>query len=54
MRLGEVLALRTGDVLTLRTGREEPVIVRVEGQAVFVGAPGVARGSNAVRITATA
>jgi len=54
MRLGEVLALRAGDVLTLRTGREGPVIVRVEGQAVFVGAPGVARGSNAVRITATA
>jgi flagellar motor switch protein FliM len=52
MRLGEVLGLRAGDVLTLRTGRDGPVIVRVEGQAVFVGAPGVARGSNAVRITA--
>jgi flagellar motor switch protein FliM len=53
MRLGDVLALRAGDVLTLPTGREGPVTVRVEGQVVFVGAPGVARGSNAVRITAT-
>jgi len=53
LRLAEVLALRAGDVLRLSTGREGPVLVRVEGRPVFVGAPGVSGSSNAVRITAT-
>jgi flagellar motor switch protein FliM len=52
MRLRDVLALRAGDVLALGTGREGPVRVRVEGRTVFVGAPGVAGGNNAVRVTA--
>src|SRR5262249_61493309 len=47
----DVLALRTGDVITLGAGREGPVVVRVEGRALFLGAPGVAGSSNAVRIT---
>ena len=47
----EVLALRVGDVIPLRAGREGPVVVRVEGRALFLGAPGVAGSSNAVRIT---
>jgi flagellar motor switch protein FliM len=47
----EVLALRAGDVITLGAGREGPVVVRVEGRALFLGAPGVAGSSNAVRIT---
>ena len=53
MRLSEVLALKAGDVISLRTGREGPVLVRVEGRPLFVGAPGVSGASNAVRITAT-
>jgi flagellar motor switch protein FliM len=53
LRLAEVLALRAGDVLRLGTAREGPVLVRVEGRPVFVGAPGVSGSSNAVRITAT-
>jgi flagellar motor switch protein FliM len=52
MRVSEVLALRAGDVLALPTGREGPVLVRVEGRPRFLGAPGVAGSSNAVRITA--
>jgi len=54
MRFADVLALRAGDILPLRTGLEGPVVVRVEGRAKFVGAPGVAHGNNAVRITAAA
>jgi len=51
MSLREVLALKTGDLIPLRTGREGPVVVRVAGRARFLGAPGVASGSNAVRVT---
>ena len=53
MRLSEVLALAVGDVIPLRTGREGPVVVRVEGRPLFIGAPGVSGAGNAVRITAT-
>jgi flagellar motor switch protein FliM len=53
MTMREVLALAVGDVVTLGTGREGPVLVRVEGQPHFLGAPGVAGGRNAVRITET-
>jgi flagellar motor switch protein FliM len=51
LRVREVLALARGDVITLGAGREGPVVVRVEGRALFLGAPGVAGSSNAVRIT---
>jgi flagellar motor switch protein FliM len=51
LRMSEVLALRVGDVIALGAGREGPVVVRVEGRPVFLGAPGVAGSSNAVRIT---
>ena len=51
MSLRDVLELRTGDLIPLRTGREGPVVVRVAGRARFLGAPGVASGSNAVRVT---
>ena len=51
LRMNEMLALRTGDLLTLGTGRDGPVLVRVEGRPLFIGAPGVAGSSNAVRIT---
>jgi flagellar motor switch protein FliM len=47
-----VLALRAGDVVPLGTGREGPVVVRVAGRPRFLGAPGVAGGRNAVRVTA--
>ena len=53
MRLSEILALQAGDVIPLPTGREGPVLVRVEGRPLFVGAPGVSGASNAVRITGT-
>jgi flagellar motor switch protein FliM len=53
MTMHEVLKLAVGDVIPLGTGREGPVIVRVEGRARFLGAPGVAGGHNAVRVTAT-
>jgi flagellar motor switch protein FliM len=49
--LARVLELKVGDVIGLATGREGPVVVRVEGQERFVGAPGVAAGHNAVRVT---
>jgi flagellar motor switch protein FliM len=52
MTMHEVLNLAVGDVIPLGTGREGPVIVRVEGRARFFGAPGVASGHNAVRVTA--
>jgi flagellar motor switch protein FliM len=52
MRLRDVLGLRAGDVIPLRTGREGPVLVRVEGRARFLAAPGMQGSSNAVRITA--
>ena len=51
MSLRDVLALKTGDLIPLRTGREGPIVVRVAGRARFLGAPGVAGGSNAVRVT---
>lgn len=51
LRVREVLALRAGDVVPLGAGREGPVVVRVEGRPLFLGAPGVAGSSNAVRIT---
>lgn len=51
MPLREVLALAVGDVVALGTGREGPVTVRVGGRAHFLGAPGVAGGHHAVRIT---
>ena len=52
LALRDVLALRVGDLLPLATGREGPVVLRVAGKARFLGAPGVAGGKNAVRITA--
>lgn len=51
MSLREVLALTVGDVVPLGTGREGPVTVRIGGRARFLGAPGVAGGHHAVRIT---
>ena len=51
MSLRDVLALKTGELIPLRTGREGPIVVRVAGRARFLGAPGVAGGSNAVRVT---
>lgn len=48
----EVLALRVGDVVALGTGRDGPVVVRVEGQPRFLGAPGVSGTQHAVRLTA--
>jgi flagellar motor switch protein FliM len=51
MRVRDVLALAPGDVIPLGTGRDGPVLVRVEGRARFVGAPGMSGGSNAVRVT---
>ena len=53
MTMREVLGLAVGDVVSLGTGREGPVLVRVEGRPHFLGAPGVAGGHNAVRITET-
>jgi len=50
--LSRLLSLAVGDLLPLDTGREEPVVMRVAGAAHFVGAPGVANGNNAVRVTA--
>ena len=50
--LNRVLGFKAGDLLSLSTGRDGPVVVRVEGCERFVGAPGVAGGHNAVRITA--
>jgi flagellar motor switch protein FliM len=50
--LNRVLAFKAGDLVPLTTGRDGPVVVRVEGCERFVGAPGVAGGHNAVRITA--
>jgi flagellar motor switch protein FliM len=52
MRVQDVLRLAPGDVISLRTGREGPVLVRIEGRARFLGAPGVQGSSNAVRVTA--
>ncbi|HLK11894.1 MAG TPA: flagellar motor switch protein FliM [Candidatus Binatia bacterium] len=54
MALREVLALGVGDLVTLGTGRDGPVVLRVGGKPRFLGAPGVAGGKNAVRITARA
>jgi flagellar motor switch protein FliM len=51
MRVRDVLALAPGDVIPLGTGRDGPVLVRVEGRARFLGAPGLSGGSNAVRVT---
>jgi flagellar motor switch protein FliM len=51
--LRAVLGLHAGEVVPVGTGREGPVVVRVAGRPRFVGAPGVAGGHNAVRITAT-
>jgi len=50
--LNRVLGFKPGDLLSLSTGRDGPVVVRVEGCEHFVGAPGVAGGHNAVRLTA--
>jgi flagellar motor switch protein FliM len=52
LALREVLALRAGDLLALETGRDGPVVLRVAGKPRFLGAPGIAGGKNAVRITA--
>lgn len=51
MPLADVLRLKAGDVIPLGTGREGPVVVRVEGQPRFLGAPGIAGSFNAVRVT---
>jgi flagellar motor switch protein FliM len=48
----EVLRLKVGDVVALGTGREGPVLVRVEGQPRFLGAPGVTGARHAVQLTA--
>ena len=50
--LRSVLNLKVGDLLPLGTGREGPVVVRVAGRPRFLGAPGIASGNNAVRVTA--
>ena len=52
LSLRQVLALKVGDVVALGTGREGPVVVRVEGQPRFLGAPGVSGTHHAVRLTA--
>ncbi len=52
MQMKDVLSMKAGDVIHLGTSREGPVLVRVEGRPRFLGAPGVSRSSNAVRITA--
>jgi flagellar motor switch protein FliM len=52
LTLRQVLALKVGDVVALGTGREGPVVVRVEGQPRFLGAPGVSGTHHAVRLTA--
>ncbi|MFN8542718.1 MAG: flagellar motor switch protein FliM [Candidatus Binatia bacterium] len=52
MPMRKVLELAVGDVIPLGTGREGPVLVRVEGFPHWVGAPGIAGGNNAVRVTA--
>jgi flagellar motor switch protein FliM len=51
MSMRDVLAMAVGDVVPLGTGREGPVLVRVAGRPHFLGAPGIAGGRNAVRIT---
>jgi flagellar motor switch protein FliM len=53
MTMREVLAMAVGDVVSLGTGRDGPVLVRVEGRPHYFGAPGIAGGHNAVRITET-
>jgi flagellar motor switch protein FliM len=52
LSLRQVLALKIGDVVALGTGREGPVVVRVEGQPRFLGAPGISGTHHAVRLTA--
>jgi len=51
MTMREVLAMAVGDLVPLGTGREGPVLVRVAGRPHFLGAPGIAAGRNAVRVT---
>jgi len=46
----QVLNLQVGDVIPLGTGREGPVLLRIEGQPGFLGAPGISGGNNAVRV----
>jgi flagellar motor switch protein FliM len=53
MTMRDVLGLAVGDVVSLGTGREGPVLVRVAGRPRFLGAPGIAGGHNAVRVTET-
>jgi flagellar motor switch protein FliM len=52
LSLRQVLALKVGDVVALGTGREGPVVLRVEGQPRFLGAPGISGTHHAVRLTA--
>lgn len=49
----DVLQLKAGDLLTIDTRADDPLVVSVEGIRVMTGVPGVSRGNNAVRVTAT-
>jgi len=47
----DLINLRAGDLLKMNTGPQYPVKIFVENQAKFLGFPGIANGSRAVRIT---
>ncbi len=47
----DLINLHAGDLLKMNTGPQYPVTILVENQPKFLGFPGIANGSRAVRIT---
>ncbi len=47
---GEILNLRVGDIVMTEKGVDEPIELRADGRARFVGHPGALRGNKAIRI----
>lgn len=48
--IGRILELEKDDVIKLNTGPQDPVIIRVEGVAKYLGMPGIVKGNRAVQI----
>ncbi|RJQ84843.1 MAG: flagellar motor switch protein FliM [Desulfobacteraceae bacterium] len=49
--IGQILNLEKDDIVKINTGPQDPVIIKVEGTAKYLGMPGTLKGNRAVRIS---
>jgi flagellar motor switch protein FliM len=50
--IGQILEMEKDDVIKLNKGPQDPVVIKVQGVAKYLGMPGIVKGNRAIQISA--